>query len=664
MRQACATSGTRTLRIDDLFAPWAPGTFEVVHASPLFSRSRASLPDGSQLLLDEFPGAHRARCLFLNLAPADAAVITFEVSGAHRIVSCEAGGWLIESLDDTSTSYWIPRLPVFRTFDAQQRILAEEPATITGFSASDSKLEVSFHAPAGLHLTWPVWHVPTTARAMFGELSRRLSVERMRAYLWSSQSSVGSPADLYLHLVDGRVYQNARAWPRKWKFCCDLDAFEIFVWLTGLERATGKAIYGLLRKQVLLSVLLRQSADGGWYHGEWTNQNESHYRFHTGALLLLENALDEWDDDTVRGSLAKGAAFAASRADKTDLGLWFLHDSLEESASALDDMHRQTGAIVSNFGAWKPSRMLGNSPTNKLILNTHVDTTVALDRFARLSGDEEVAKKVDSARTATRSLLALRPAEPLYRLVYRAVRLTLLPAALGSKLPLPVRAFKRLVWMYLLPNLYRLKRLSPRIVMPGGYIDRHLAPLHFDAKYHAVNVMDLVRLWRRFPDEPLRSVIDGGIAFVMGDEQSTLRWWSEGKPRQFSIVVFGEALYHLCMLRPDPVYRKHLAEVLLLVDDLGLGLPPSVLGGNAEITPAARQRACPSPADPRLLAVNLCEVGRTEILVVNPSDEPVELAWEGTAPESISWTSSDDQTVTGQPEPPLIPRRGWLVGVG
>jgi hypothetical protein len=98
---------------------------------------------------------------------------------------------------------------------------------------------------------------------------------------------------------------------------------------------------------------------------------ECHYRFHTGALLLLENALDEWTDSVVQQSLARGASFVASRTDTTDLGLWFLHDSLEGSTAMMNEMLKQTGSIAKGFGAWKPSRVLGKSPTNKVILNTH-----------------------------------------------------------------------------------------------------------------------------------------------------------------------------------------------------------------------------------------------------------------------------------------------------
>lgn len=662
MATAESLSACRTYRLGELFQISDIARSEPVVSSGLFSRSLASLPDGGTLLRDDFPDGKGACCLFVRLPQGASSGTRFVVDGTYHVASCVAGGWLLESRDEAAPSYWIPQPPVLRTTDAHGRILQEEAASLTGFDASTHELAVSVQALPGLSLDCVVWRIPEEARGLCSELKHLYNLETARTFLWSSQTAYGLPADLYLYLIDGRVYQNARAWPRKWKFCCELDAYEIFVWMSGLELATHKRLYGLLRRQILLSVIARQSADGGWYHGEWTDLYECHYRFHNGALLLLENALDEWDDNAIRTSLAKGATFIASRVDKTDLGLWFLHDSLEESAESMNEMYRQTGALVKNFGAWKPTYMLGKSSTNKMILNTHVDTTVTLDRYGQLCGDVQFRGHVESARRAIRNLLGLQPANLLNRIVYWAVRLTLLPASRAARLPLPIRAVKRLTWMYLVPNLYRLKFAFPRIVMPGGFIDRHLSPLHFDAKYHAVNVLDLVRLWRRFPDEQLDRIVNDAVHFVLGNDKSTLRWWAESKPRQFAVVVFAEALYHLCMLNPLAAYRKHLAEVLLFIEDLGFGLPPSLLGGDGEIARHAVQVGCPSPADQRLRVANLSTINRAELLVINPTIEVLQLTWETEPPARIAWEGADGAPAAGAPDRLQVPSHGWIIG--
>jgi len=662
MTAAEATPGEAVYNLRELADFAGASSRRELISSDLFSRARAELPGGATLLRDEFPSADGASCVFVRIPTRQAGTVRFVVDGSCAISACAAGGWLLEARQEGEYSYWVPQPPALRGFDSHGRIVREEPARITGFQASDDELSVSVGISPGLELCFAFWSIGPAMGRLCAELKQLSALEQTKAFLWSSQSTYQSPAGLYQHLIDGRVYQNALAWPRKWRFCCDLDGYELFVWLTGLERATRKTLYSLLRRQLALSTVARQSADGGWYHGEWTDMNECHYRFHNGALLLLENAADEWRDDAVSTALRRGVEFVVSHTDRTDLGLWFLHDSLEESTEALDAMHAQTGALAKGFGAWKPSRMLGKSPTNKMILNTHLDTTITVDRYREQSGDTRFTGQVDSARSATRSLLRLRPAETLYRAVYRAVGMTLLPADEARQLPVPLRAMKRLVWMYLTPNLYRLKRLYPRIVMPGGFVDRHLAPLHFDAKYHAVNIMDLVRHLLRFPEDHLDDVVDEAIRFVVRDGYRILRWWAEAKPRQFAIVVFAEALYQLCLMRPKAAYRSDLAATLLLIEDLGLGMPPSLLGGNAELIPPQSQAPCPRPADRRLRVVNLNREGHKEMLVVNPAAEAIEVVWEGGIAADVVWTEGQGGGLRDESPCLSVPPRGWLWG--
>lgn len=624
---------------------------------------RTSVDGGVVVLQDAFADAPGVDCAFLRVAAGAGSRLRFFAQGSFRLESCAAGGWWLESLDTEGDSYWIPALPTLRSFDAHDRILVEQDAVVQAFGATDGGVEVVFQMPAGLYLGWAVWRVAASARAIVAELQGLLNLERTRTYLWNSQATIGLPAELYVHLIDGRVYQNARAWPRKWKFCCDLDAYEIFLRFAGLERATGKRLYRLLRLQLLLSTLARQSADGGWYHGEWTDGNECHVRFMAGALLLLENALDEWPGDSVRAALERGVDFVAGRTDRTDLGHWFLHDTVEESAEAMDEMRRQTGAIVKGHGAWVPRRFLGKSATNKLILNTHVDAIVVLQRHRQTNGKVRHDALIASALAATRALLALRPAPQLYALVGRALRLTMLPTEDASRLPLPQRAVKRLANRYLLKNLWRIKHRWPRIVMPGGFIDRHLGPLQFSPKYHPINVMDLTRLWRCFPGEPLGPVIDDAVRFVMERDAATLRWWSESRPRRVAIGAFGEALVQLCALRPDAGYHRHLAQVLLLDADLQLGLPPSLHGGNAEIVPPALQLPCPSASHPRLIVANLGTRDLPALLVVNPTKGALALHWETPVPAGLAWTATDAKGAANPSDGTKVPARGYLWGL-
>jgi hypothetical protein len=211
---------------------------------------------------------------------------------------------------------------------------------------------------------------------------------------------------------------------------------------------------------------------------------------------------------------------------------------------------------------------------------------------------------------------------------------------------------------YLLPRLHKLKRRFPRMVMPGGLIERHLSMPHFDVNYQTVNIMDLVRLWRRFPDEDFAGIVGDAVRAVR--DTSLLRYWTESKQRQ-ALGYWLEALYHLCAFSPAPEHRQYLAEAIMIAEDLELGLPPSLLGANPEaVRPDHR---IPCPTDPRLRVANLSCGGKREILAVNSSSDAIELTWEGHASHALTWRVADGQATPAGTSPIRVPPRGWLSGI-
>lgn len=640
--------------LHQLFEPAGnAGAHEVVR-SGRFTRTRRDDAGEAATLLDSFSDAEGVSCCFVRVQRGKARTLSFIAEGAYLLEACPSGGWLLKAVQAESPSYWIPQAPILRTLDDHGHITSERPASVVGLRASPTEMVVELQLPPNGCLDWVCWRIEPSESDILDALQGTISLEEEPYFLWGSKVNFRLPADVYLYLLHGHVYTNDFVWPRKWKFCSEIDAYGLYLALHGLELATRKKLYGLLKRQILYSVIARQAQDGGWYQGEWTDLMESHYRLHNSAMLMLEAGLEEEADDTIRRALEKAAAFLASCTDQTDIGLWFLHDSLEASVESMEEMRRQTRT------PWIPSRALGKSPTNKLILNTHLDAIVALDRYRAVTGDDQYTAQIDSARAATRSVLGLRPAEPLYRFLYWFIGLTLLPKADAMRLSLPLRVIKRLTWMYLTPQMHRIKRIFPRLVMPGGLIERHLSPLHYDINYHPVNVMDLVRYWRRFPEEDLSGVIDGGVKAVV--DNHLLDYWSEEKPRQFAIVVWADALYHLCTLRPDRAYRANLAQAMLKAQELGLGLPPSLLGGDTEVASPAEQQPCPSPTNPQLMVANLSSGKTAEILVVNPAPGGLELAWACNAIDTLSWSDSSGQALSGGVSSMNVPGRSWILG--
>ena len=55
--------------------------------------------------------------------------------------------------------------------------------------------------------------------------------------------------------MHGHVYENRYEWRYKWKICAENEAYSLYVALLGMELATRKRIYGLLKRQVLFSVI-------------------------------------------------------------------------------------------------------------------------------------------------------------------------------------------------------------------------------------------------------------------------------------------------------------------------------------------------------------------------------------------------------------------------
>jgi len=175
----------------------------------------------------------------------------------------------------------------------------------------------------------------------------------------------------------------------------------------------------------------------------------------------------------------------------------------------------------------------------------------------------------------------MNSADWLYRMLFYAIGLTLLPTDQARKLSLPLRALKRLAWKYLNPNLYRIKVIFPRLVMPNGYIDRNLALGSFAYHYLSINLMDLTRYRRRFRISGIDGVILKAARFIQ--TSGVRERWKELNYERYALGFWAEAIWHLCREFPDHVeYRDWYREACTDLETLNMGLPPSHLGGNAE----------------------------------------------------------------------------------
>lgn len=603
---------------------------------------------GISFVFDRFDTG--AECLFTRAPIARDEVLKLSLSTDYRIAQSPSGGWLLSPDRSDGAAYWMPQPPMLRRIDPQGRILAEQPAKIADFSASRAVYTVGFEAALDSKLDLVIWRFSSEGHSFTEEITRLLSIETHGIFLWGSHARVDRAADIYRHVVHGAVYDIRFAWPHNRKCCSENEAHALYVALAGLGAATSKRIYRVLQQQLALCLLARQACDGGWYHGLWTETMECHYRLHASGVHLLMDEYARQPSEPLRAALARAIDFLSQQTDRIDAGDWLLHDSLEKSEQALKQ---------GPFG-WVESRALTKATTNMLVLNTHLDSSIAFDRYATVTRDTAHESLILSARKSTERVLTLRTAEWLYRPLFAAIELTLLPVATAQALPALKRALKRVAWKYLIPRLPALKSRWPRLQMPNGYIDRELSLKTWAFDYHSINIMDLLRHHRRFGDKQSMAAALDGIRFAQ--RISLPERLAEVKGREYSLGFWVEALYHWCTLSDEFDARRALAGAMLKLVETGLGIPPSLLGANSEAVTPAAQIACPVPTDARLRVGNLCRDGTREILVVNPSSESVKLAWlqGGDAAENLTWIGSAGDVQIGADL--TVPARGFLSG--
>lgn len=621
---------------------------EPVCATARGERRRLTV-EGGEALVDHF-GDGSCACLSLRLRGAAGPL---RIPGNHRVTGVDAGGWLLVPQGDGLPGWWLPALPRERRLDDQGRILAESEARIRGFGAGPEGLEADLEHPDGQAIDLVLWRLAGEPQGPLADLTGLPQSERAPVFLWGSHGSWRVPADLYRHLVHGSVFDLRFSWPHKRRAYSENEAHALHLALRNRELATGKGIYRLLREQVLLAVLARQEPDGAWRQGIWTADMECHFRLHCSAMHLLMDCLCEGPDENLRDALGRAAAFIA-RQGTTYLGeTWFLHDSLEQD----EETSRR------EMPGWHRCTTEGKDPGNTLVLNTHIDTLIALHRYGQLTGDAAFDEQVQSARRLLVRLLDKRPAEWLYRPLLSALYLTVLPHERAATLPLPLRAVKRLAREHLTPVLTRVKCRWPRLVMPGGFVDRALSLERFAHPYHAINLMDLVRFAEVFPGERrVKETIEDALGFAA--RQGLLTYWSEQTQPRYAVGFWAEALYRLCLTDGAWRYRVELAEALLTAAGCGLGMPPSLAGRNCEAILPERQMGSPQTGDGRLWVVNLSAGAHWEALVINPQSEDIDAELAGEHPHGPVWTPSwapEEETARA----PTLPPGTWArVGVG
>jgi len=331
----------------------------------------------------------------------------------------------------------------------------------------------------------------------FRELSSLSDIET-RLYRKSDWFFASAPAHLWNYLINGSLYD-----PRSHKgidkrFKCQQCAFAWWSYFDFLHRKTGKRVYGLLRDEVAFSVLLDLSAEGEWGHGLWSDEIETHARFHLDGLHLLISQYEKTNNPIWLKAAERGMAFIFDHlTDTLDDGCpWFLHDTLEKKKD-----HRLR------------SNIFGKSTGNSLCINTHVQTLTVLHRLSLLTvGNLIYADKFKRGAAALRRVLDYQPGGPFYCLL--AFLLTKCYQGLTHDNVLWARINNAVHWQVTRTMYWWLKRLFPRLVLPQGFIERDLTLSVAADDYHNTNLKDLLTLYQQKPYPWLRPYIKNGFTFA------------------------------------------------------------------------------------------------------------------------------------------------------
>ena len=187
--------------------PEEPKSNRIIH-SCYFERTIWDFSDRTSIILDRFPDEKEPSCCFLRLSPSKERSVHFEIEGAYELESTLSGGWLLRVREGTLPSYWIPQIPALRTLDTHDRILSEDPASILGFKASSSELDIEIKVADNTYLDLVVWQFPPGCSNILEELNKPLTLEKQPMFFWSSHSVYQAPADVYLYLIHKHVYRS------------------------------------------------------------------------------------------------------------------------------------------------------------------------------------------------------------------------------------------------------------------------------------------------------------------------------------------------------------------------------------------------------------------------------------------------------------------------
>ncbi|NQE05721.1 hypothetical protein C5S32_07615 [ANME-1 cluster archaeon GoMg1] len=563
-------------------------------------RSSEGVNRSAEVLVDALP-KDGIEFLYLNIPVVEREEVIFSLNGLIRESRNSAFGAIYRSHGELP-SVWIPKLPSIRQRDLFNRILSEHKCEV---SNEGEMLQVRAPVEGSLEITWLALY----QEKYLGQLVAQTPWEQKRFAVLDSGTYIPCIADFFDYLIRGNLYRLSPT--LHGRTISGSESYCLFLIAETLSTLTEKDIYQVLQKEIAYSLLLGLEATGRWRHGSWSDKMETHTRFQVdGVNLLLHYYRHTGQQDFLNGA-SLAAKFLISTADEVSRGrLWFLHDTLEIAPSNYHLRHSLR------------SKAFGKSIRNTFTLNTHIYTLLTLFELQKEVDSDEISEAINQGWEALREVINARPAEHLYRW---------LCLLMENKLAFPIGKPTRLNQALCKLTRYAIgwilvysKLFYPRLVMPNGYIDRHLSLIGFSYNYHFVNLWDLVRIYRYRPEPWLRKVIDQGINYTLRSNLS--KYAFQNKFQNLELV--GEIFQVYAAITPS-FARDTLAAILTRLKQVGCGVTPGLLGFDWRAVPAELQVHSIKVRDRDVELVNISNnLGWGEFLAINLSSVKKEVNCE------------------------------------
>ena len=473
---------------------------EPIFAEPSFERIVCEFKEAFSGIQDYH--AEHSICFFYFQVMMDPStgMCSFPIHGTNQQLLTNNSLGTLLSVFNAGHQYtvWLPCSPQTLRFDGDGRIDAGSQSTATFQLQLHPLIQLSVERPTHSDevVVFPCVVMEDSDGQFFDGL-RILTEVELRCYRKSNWFYTRQPADLWKYLINGSVYDSRAHESVGKRFKCQQCAYSWYSYLDYLYRETGKNIYAVLRDEVAYSVLLDMSDDGEWRHGFWSDDMETHARFHLDGIHLLLSQYEKTKDSLWREAGERGMTFVLEHLSEAlnDGSLWFLHDTIEHT---MPHQFRST--------------LFGKSPGNSLCINTHVQALTVLHRLREAVPDNEIYRSAfDQGMQALRRVLEHQPASWLYRVLVFIV--------LKAKIKKPPKSVLKKVGIrfgqYVVRKFFWFVRtLFPRIVYPNGFVERDLTLSWASDRYHIINIKDLLTLYQQEPVAWLPPYIENGVAFA------------------------------------------------------------------------------------------------------------------------------------------------------